>query len=367
MKSNVELYRKIITVIGIALLAGAITTGSRADVLYVGDVSDNTVKGFNANTGKYTGGFVTPGSGGLDGPRGLIFSPQSQPTLLVSNQNVGQSFAGEILAYHGVTGMFLKAVVPHTDPHAPFVPDGIVLYRNNLYVASLQEPFDTNGDLGNGKIFVYTQKGAFLTNLNPPANFSVEFHPRGAVIGPDGLLYVSNAPTLGGLHGQILRFDPLSLDAGGSVAFKDVFISDVAVTPYPNALSPPSNQSSFNRPDGLVFGPDGNLYVTSFRTDQNDTDKILIFAGPANPSPGKFLGKIDLYDVNVGPRAYAQGLLFGPGKFLYVPIVTLGEIRRYNVSDKTYDRFVPPKGPLGAPWYLTFGKTDPATLAYPTK
>jgi DNA-binding beta-propeller fold protein YncE len=218
----------------------------------------------------------------------------------------------------------------------------------------------------------------FLSNLNPPANFSVEFHPRGVVIGPDGLLYVSNAPTLGGLHGQILRFDPLRLDAGGSVAFKDVFISDVAVMPSPIALSPPSNQSSFNRPDGLVFGPDGNLYVTSFRSQEDgvlDNDKILIFAGPGSGNPGSFISKIDLDPVSAPPgdsRAFAQALLFGPDGFLFVPISgngpDTGAARRYNVANKQFTVFVPPSskgGPMGAPQYLTFGRTDPATLAYP--
>jgi sugar lactone lactonase YvrE len=366
MKSNAYSYRKIIAVIGIALMACGTTTSSRADVLYVGDVSDNTVKGFNANTGKYTGIFVTSGSGGLLGPNGLIFSPQRQPTLLVANQNVNQPFAGEILAYHGVTGMFLKALVPHTDPNAPFAPRGIVLYKNKLYVASLSSGDAQDGSPLPGYLQAFTQDGVFLTNLNPPANFSVEFHPRGVVIGPDGLLYASNAPSLAGLHGQILRFDPLRLDAGGSVAFKDVFISDIATVPAAVATSP---DSDLNRPDGLVFGPDGNIYVTSFRADTSDNDKILIFAGPANPSPGSFLGKIDLYAKGTTPRAYAQALLFGPGGYLYVPIVTLGEVRRYtyNVSAKvwTYDLFVPPGGPLVAPSYLTFGRTDPATLAYP--
>ena len=68
-------------------------------------------------------------------------------------------------------------------------------------------------------------------------------------------------------------------------------------------------------------------------------------------------------------RAAAQALLFGPSGILYVPILTLGEVRRYtyNVPAKmwTFDLFVPRGGPLVTPWYLTFGRTDPATLAYP--
>jgi hypothetical protein len=40
-----------------------------------------------------------------------------------------------------------------------------------------------------------------------------------------------------------------------------------------------------------------------------------------------------------------------------------GAIRRYDVTTKAFTNFVQP-GTLGQPWYLTFGYTDPATLAY---
>ncbi len=42
-------------------------------------------------------------------------------------------------------------------------------------------------------------------------------------------------------------------------------------------------------------------------------------------------------------------------------------MRRYDVTTETYTNFVAPGGPLESPWYLTFGKTDPATLAYKSK
>jgi hypothetical protein len=95
--------------------------------------------------------------------------------------------------------------------------------------------------------------------------------------------------------------------------------------------------------------------------------------GSTNTSPGSFIGKIDLEPTIPYPeRAFAQALLFGPSGILYVPIQTslnLGEVRRYtyNVPAKmwTFDLFVPRGGPLIAPFYLTFGRTDPATLAYP--
>jgi len=84
-------------------------------------------------------------------------------------------------------------------------------------------------------------------------------------------------------------------------------------------------------------------------------------------------------------RAFAQALLFGPEGLLYVPITgsgpfitgppntpfgySTGAVRRYNVRTRkrvTPDFVLPflQQGPLQQPWYLTFGKTDPATLAY---
>ncbi len=88
-----------------------------------------------------------------------------------------------------------------------------------------------------------------------------------------------------------------------------------------------------NRPSGLVFGPDGRLYVTSFRANASDNDKILIYSGPT------LVDQIDLDTVG-GARTYAQALLFGPNGKLFVPITNTGEVRLYDVTTKTYDSFV---------------------------
>jgi hypothetical protein len=114
-----------------------------------------------------------------------------------------------------------------------------------------------------------------------------------------------------------------------------------------------------------VFGPAGNLYITSFRANANDNDKILVFNG----TTGAFLATKTIVLDQVGqPRAFAMALLFGPGGFLYVPISgngphTTGEVRRYDVINGGFDIFAT-SAHLGEPWYLTFGKTDPATLDY---
>ena len=118
----------------------------------------------------------------------------------------------------------------------------------------------------------------------------------------------------------------------------------------------------------MVFGPDGDLYITAFRADPSDTDKILIFNGVTK----KCLDQINLDEVGQ-PRAFAQAILFGPGGFLFVPIngngPDTGAVRRYDITQKPFlfTNFVRPSaqgGPLGQPWFLTFEDTNPKTLEY---
>jgi hypothetical protein len=322
------------------------TPADGGDSLYIGDGSDNTVKQFDAATGAYEGTLITSGSGGLSGPRGLIFGEGHN--LLVVNQNVGTTTSGDVLRYDGQTGSFINQVVTDTVPHAPYDPRGMVRGpQHSLFVGDL-------GDLGNldgtgrpGRLIQFDEKtGAWIRDLSPTVPFTTDNGPRGVVIGPDGDLYVA-VRNFSPLGGEVMRFDPVS------GAFLGDFVD-----------SNPTND--LNRPEGLVFGPDGNLYVTSFRTDGSDTDKILEFNGKT----GAYLGKIDLDQV-AGDRAFAQALLFGPRGKLFVPITgngpDTGEVRRYDVNTGTFDVFIPPNatgGPLGSPFYLTFGNTDPATLAF---
>ena len=356
---TVRIRRSIRTLSGIALgvLAIGISTDTHshaADQLYVGDISNNSVKSFDASTGSYLGATVKAVAG-LHGPRGILINPDGN--LLVSDQNAGTSAPGDILLYSTTTGKLLQRIVAHSDPSAPNSPRGIVLWEDTVFVADFTSEPQSSKPPTPGRLLAYTVAGAADLTPDPATEFPgtqpAEFHPRGVVIGPDGLLYVSNYPNLvTGLGGQVLRFDP----ATGN--FIDAFINSAG------------GVGQLNRPEGLVFGPDGKLYITSFRADAGDTDKILIFQGPGSLTPGASDGGIDL-DAIGQPRAFAQALLFGPGGFLFVPISgngpDTGSVRRYDVVTKLFSVFVPPTaggGPLGAPWYLTFGNTNPATLAY---
>lgn len=310
------------------------------DFLYIGDATDNSVKRFKLN-GHFDDIFVKPDDDVLIGPRGLIFNTEGN--LLISNQNVELLINGNVLKYD-VQNKVISQLVSSTEEGAPFAPRGIILYNNVLFVADVVASNSEPPEPGDIRAYNGTT-GDFITTLDH-SDYCGEFYPRSLVIGPDSLLYVSirNANQLGG---SILRFDPVTME------FIDVFV-------HSNTIN------DLHRPEGLVFGPDGNLYITSFRKDTNDTDKILIFNG----FTGCFLGKIDFYKVGQ-PRVFAQAILFGPDKKLYVPITggaedasDIGSVRRYDVHRKKFDIFIPADGTLESPWYLTFGNTNPATLAY---
>jgi hypothetical protein len=355
------------------------------DILYVGDAttivdpdtgkaldSINLVRRFEAETGKeILGGnpagvyFVPPvDSNDLDGPRGIF---QFGDALFVGSQNITKTGTpGQILRYKvsdgRPDGVFVRSSKDPFTLDAPFTPDGMVCWKGVVISADLTtNEQDANGNFPLGRLLAYdAQTGKLLRQFNPPEDFIVDFHPRGVVIGPNGLLYVANMPNLiqPRLGGQILVFDPETFD------FLGIFIND------------PGGVNALNRPDGIVFGPDGNLYVASFRAHATDADAIRIYDGHT----GVYLDEIELYmppasppnDPNpTNPRAFAQGIIFGPGGKLFVPITgnhpsTQGRIRRYDVQTKAFDVFatVPGSPPL---WYLTFGKTNPGTLVYEVK
>lgn len=366
MKSNAKNLAKLMSLIGIVFGLMVFVFAARAedhhetDSLYIGDGGDDSVKRFDAHTGEYLGTLVPSQSDGLRGPRGLL---RQGGNLLVVNQNVNQPFNGEVLRFNRNNGAFKGALIACRDdlcdPDSPFAPRGIIKGpHSTLFVADNVGPsFDFRTQ---GSVKQYDFKtGQFTRNLDT-SGFTDNFFPRGVVFGPDGKLYVSITgdldpgnppanpnPNFDPITGYILRFN------AHTGKFVDVFTSNLAE----------GCAADLHRPEGLVFGPDEKLYVTSFRADANDTDKVLVFNGKT----GKCLDQIDLDQVG-GPRAFAQAILFGPKGRLFVPITgngpDTGSVRRYNVKTKTFEVFVPSGGPLQSPWYLTFGETDPSTLEY---
>jgi hypothetical protein len=136
-----------------------------------------------------------------------------------------------------------------------------------------------------------------------------------------------------------------------------------------------------------VFGPDGRLYVTSFQASSSDIDSIRIYDVTGSTGVLVDVINLEIAPINTPPvagRTPAQALLFGPDGKLYVPIefvpaskslglaagdpAHVGEVRVYDVASHNAPTDVVPPfskgGPLKSPSYLTFGRTNSATLAY---
>lgn len=325
-------------------------SGVPSDYLFVGDSVDSSIKRYDADTGALVA--TTVPSRTLHGPQGMVLVGGIKGDLQVVNQNVNMPINGEILRFNALTGAPDGAVVAFNSPYAPFAPRGMVTFGPLTIVSD----YDGNGAPA---VAIYNA-GAPSAQLVPDNLAS--FHPRGVVFGPDGDLYVTS-------------FDPATFDsfdpAGAIVHFDRSGHSTIVAINNGDGLHDAGEIGDLHNPEGIVFGADGMIYVTSSHGMLNDTDKILVI----DPATGKLKDEIPL-DEPYGPVSYSQAILFGPGGKLYVSIGGgMGEVRRYDVTTKQYDVLVQPVLPIPpgpglplplplSPEYMTFGQTDPMTLAY---
>jgi hypothetical protein len=118
-------------------------------------------------------------------------------------------------------------------------------------------------------------------------------------LGPDGLLYIASGYSLSNpLVGQVDRFNPLTGDHLGEIT-----------------------QAHVERPQNLVFGPDGLLYVGN----QSSVDDVVRI----DPDSGDYLGVFVSDDVN------PQGMLFRPNGDLL--LATGGRaVKRYEAMSGAF-------------------------------
>jgi DNA-binding beta-propeller fold protein YncE len=96
----------------------------------------------------------------------------------------------------------------------------------------------------------------------------------------------------------------------------------------------------------LVFGPDGNLYVSSTATNQ-----VLRFNG----TTGAF---VDVF-ASGGGLTGPYGLAFGPDGNLYVSSVYTNQVLRYNGTTGAFVDIFASGGGLNFPTFLTFTPAAP--------
>jgi streptogramin lyase len=306
--------------------------------LFISNGAGNILR-YDEKTGNFLSEFIPSGSGGLSSPRGLIFGPDGN--LYVSNFDTNS-----VLRYDGITGEPLPSP---GNTGATFVPAGsgglgrafglIFGPDGNLYATS-----GVSGGYAPSVLRFNGTMGEFIDAFVPAGSGGLT-GPRGVVFGPDGNLYV-NADDSG--PGSVLRYD------GTTGAFMDVFVP---------AGSNPFGESRPGNPRGLVFGPDGNLYVSDF---PGTHPSVLRYDGKTGALIDAFVTE------GSGGLSHCTGPLFGPDGDLYIrsnpedASGTPGAVLRYEGTTGAFvDQFVPyGSGGLAFNLPFVFRNTDPTTLAY---
>lgn len=243
-------------------------------------------------------------------PSAITYGPTGD--LYVTSSGIDRAQGNEVLVYDGISGDFKGVFGQATNPDSGLLnPTGIKFGPDgNLYVASAytSQVMRYNGKTGEFMGVYATRNNGFPDNVVPEdlpvPDFTV------LVFGPNGNLYVTSL-----LENAVLEY------AGPTAAHPGEFLG---VYGQANA-----NDSELAEPRSIVFGPDADLYVASA-----GTGRILKYAGPLKQNPGSFIGvyadiasevssemdvqNMDFNQDGVADRVIQNGLGFGSDGNLYV-------------------------------------------------
>jgi len=172
---------------------------------------------------------------------------------------------------------------------------------------------------GNGSVNRFdATTGAFIDQLSVPGGMGF---PGGLTIGPDGNLYSVDQD-----GGIVNRFN------GTTGAFIGQFVGP---------------GGGLNSPSGLAFGIDGNLYVANYVPNG--------YVNRYNGVTGAFIDQVipPGFGSFLGGLFYPSGMLFGPDGNLYIADTNNGSVDRFDGS--TLVQFTLPGGNIGSLSGLAFG------------
>jgi RHS repeat-associated protein len=287
--------------------------------LYVStETGESPILRYDANTGEFLNAFAFGGGDNADGD--FAIGPDG-------NFYVAEWRNNKITRYSGKTGQSMGNFATGGDlrgvTRLVFGPDGNLYCDDNSIdgLSSTRSIMRYDGSTG-------AFKDHFVTNGSGGMLF-----PNVFIFGPDGNLYVSSSNP----ETKLLQF------SGTTGAFVDVFVD---WGPYLG------NFGARYGSDGFVFGPDGNLYVSDWRPkDVNDSsgNRVLRF----NSATHQLIDVFVTNDRLAGP----QGLAFGPDGNLYIACSGSDRVVRVNGKTGVYiDDFIPAQsGGLEYPRILKFG------------
>ena len=332
--------------------------------LYAVSRDADAVARYDATSGKFLGNFVASGSGGLNVPTGLVFTPDHSSLLVAS------SFNSSVLKYSAVDGSFQGVFIASTNGSNGGLsdPEGLVFRNGNLFVTSTKS-FTIVGSNGasdfvasSGTVLEYNgTTGAFIKAYTPEPLFA----PESAVIGLDKNLYVSSSASnevikYNGTTGQFISIfvssDPAvngGLSDPRGIAFDAVrglmYVSsygtstvlsyDASTGRFMGLLTPEPEKA----PQGTAFFTDLATSKTYFYVASRDGNDILKYDG----TTGKYLGEfVSSNPALNGGLKKPEGIAFdGAGK-LYVSSKGTNQVLLYNPNGTFKKVFADGSNPL---------------------
>jgi sugar lactone lactonase YvrE len=304
--------RTLLILASAALVLGPEVVPARADLL-ISNLGDGNIVRYDFATGLVTT-FIAAGSGGLDSPVGMRYGADGY--LYVTNQNTS-----EVLRYNGNTGAFKDVFVAAGSGGLSAPADLRFGPGGDLFVSSLggTQVLRFDGTTG-------ASEGAFTHGAGDPL-----MQPNVIRFHSDGMLYVSSLGTA-----SVERYD------GTTGAYVDSFI-----TPGSGGLLGATAHA---------FGPDGNFYIADVLAGD-----VRRYDGFSGAPMGVFAAGPIIDPMSGDNVTYPTGLMFAPDGFLYVTSQGAASVLKYSY-DATSATFTGTFIPTGTPPSQTSAGAQPGLL-----